>query len=177
MELYVVRHGQTDGNVQQVIDGIRDIPLTEVGKVQAINARNSIEGIKFDLVVCSPLTRTKQTMELLTENKFPVIYESKIIERDCGELMGKSFSEVDLDKYWNYNDKTQYETAENIKDFFARIHGYLDFLKNEYKNKTILIVTHGGVYKAIHCYFNGIPKGGSLRKITINNCEVVKFSV
>lgn len=175
MELYVIRHGQTDGNVKRVIDGIKDIPLNVTGKQQAIDARKSIENIDFDIVICSPLIRTRQTMELVTENKFHVIFEERIIERDCGELMGRSFDDIDMDKYWDYYDDTIYENVESIKSFFTRIYSYIDYLKKEYKDKKILLVTHGGVSKAVECYFNGIPSHGKLLNLGLKNCEVTKY--
>ena len=178
MNLYIVRHGQTNGNIERIMDGCRrDIPLNETGTQQAIKARENIKDINFDLVICSPLIRTRQTMELITENRFPVIYEKEILERDCGEFTGKSFDSLDRDLYWNYNDTTQYESAENIKDFFKRIHNYLDNLKSKYKEKTILLVTHGGVTKAIDCYFQGIPSDGSLKNVGLGNCEIKHFSI
>jgi len=177
MNLYIIRHGQTDGNVKKVIDGIKDIPLNETGIQQAINARKDIKNINFDIVICSPLIRTKQTMELVTENKFPTIFEKQIIERDCGELMGRSFDELDMNKYWNYYDDTIYQKVEKIKDFFTRIYNYIDYLKNEYKDKTILLVTHGGVSKAIECYFNNIPNNGELFDLGLKNCEVAKYTI
>ena len=177
MEIYVVRHGQTDSNIKKVIDGCKEVPLNETGKQQAILARKHIEGIKFDTILCSPLSRTKETMELLTENKFPVIFEKQLLERDCGELVGKSFEEINLDKYWNYYDDRTFEKVETIQNFFKRIYTFINNIKEQYKNKTILLVTHGGVSKAIDCYFNGIPADGNLKNIGLNNCEVRKYTI
>ena len=176
MELYITRHGQTNGNVERIMDGSkRDIPLNEKGISQAEITRELLKNIKFDLIICSPLIRTKQTMEIININNFPVIYESRVLERDCGEFTGKSFDSLDRDLYWNYNDATKYKEAESIKAFFKRIYDYLDYIKEEYKDKTILIVSHGGVSKAINCYFNGIPTDGNLQNLELKNCEVVKY--
>jgi broad specificity phosphatase PhoE len=177
MELYVVRHGETDGNVNRIMDGQRDIPINENGEMQAHVAKEQLKDIKFDIIICSPLIRTRQTMGIINIHNYPVIYEKRILERDCGEFMGKSFDSLDRDLYWNYLDETKYEKAENIKDFFKRIFDYVDDIKKEYANKRVLIVTHGGVSKAIHCYFNGIPEDGCLRHIGLGNCEVAKYSL
>lgn len=176
MELYVTRHGQTNGNVERIMDGCkRDIPLNEKGISQAEMTRELLKNTKFDLIICSPLIRTKQTMEIINVNNFPVIYEPRVLERDCGEFTGKSFDGLDRDLYWNYNDTTKYKEAESIKDFFKRIYDYLDYIKEVYKDKTILIVSHGGVSKAINCYFNGIPADGNLQNLELKNCEVAKY--
>ena len=128
MELYITRHGQTNGNVERIMDGCkRNIPLNKMGKSQAETTRDLLKDTKFDLIICSPLLRTKQTMEIINIYNAPVIYESRVIERDCGEFTGKSFDSLDRDLYWNYNDTTKYKEAENIKDFFKRIYDYLDY--------------------------------------------------
>ena len=62
MNLYVVRHGQTDGNKLKIMDGIRDIDLNEVGLEHAEETKRKLSGINFDLIVCSPLTRAKHTL-------------------------------------------------------------------------------------------------------------------
>lgn len=178
MELYVVRHGQTNGNIEKVLDGCkRDIPLNDTGLMQANSAKDTLKDVKFDIIICSPLIRTKQTMDIINVNNIPVIYESKVIERDCGEFTGKSYDSIDWDLYWNYNDETQYLEAEKIKDFFKRIYDYLDYIKELYSDKTVLMVTHGGVSKAINCYFNGIPADGDLQDVGLGNCEIAKYTI
>ena len=72
MNLYIVRHGQTDGNVYKIMDGIRDIDLNEKGIEQAELTRDEIKDVNFDLVICSPLSRTKHTMEIININNIPV---------------------------------------------------------------------------------------------------------
>lgn len=177
MELYITRHGQTDGNVNKIMDGIRDIPLNETGKLQAEKARDELKDVEFDLIICSPLTRTRQTMEIININNYPVIFDRGIIERDCGEFTGKGFDSLDRVVYWNYYANATYERAENIQDFYKRISDYLDELKVKYKDKRILLVSHGGVSRMVNCYFNGIPKDGDLRGLELNNCEVRKYII
>ena len=72
-------------------------------------------------------------------------------------------------------DKTQYEKAESIHTLFKRVHSFLDEINETYKNKTILLVTHEGVSKAIYCYFNGVPEDGNLLDLGLKNCEVKKY--
>jgi len=177
MKLYVTRHGQTDGNVQKLMDGIRDIELNSEGIKQANIAKELLKDIKFDLIICSPLTRTKQTMEIININNSPVIFDDRIIERDCGEFTGKSFHLVDRKAFWNVNDKTVYESAETIESLFERVKNILEEIKEKYKGKTVLLVTHKGVTRAINCYFNGIPEDGNIENIGFANCEVKMYEL
>lgn len=172
MVLYITRHGQTDGNVNKIMDGIRDIDLNEVGIEQAKLTRDELKDIKFDQIISSPLTRTKHTMEIINVNNYPVIYDERIKERDCGEFTGLSFDSLDRDLYWNYNDKTKYEKAESLEHLFNKVYNFLDEIKEIYKDKTILLVTHEGITKVINCYFNGIPKDGNLQNLGLKNCEI-----
>lgn len=177
MNLYITRHGQTDGNLYRIMDGIRDIDLNKKGIEQANDTKEALKDIKFDLIICSPLTRTKHTMEIININNAPVIYDERIIERDCGEFTEKSFDSLDRDWYWNYHNKTIYEKAESMDTLFKRVYDFLDDIKEKYKGKTILLVTHSGVTKVISCYFNGIPEDGNLQVLEMNNCEVKKYEI
>jgi len=177
MNLYVTRHGQTDGNLYRIMDGIRDIDLNEEGIKQANTTQKLLKDVKFDLIICSPLTRTKHTMEIININKAPVVYDARIIERDCGEFTGKGFDSLDRDWYWNYNNKTIYEKAESMDTLFKRVYEFLDDIKEKHKDKTILLVTHSGVTKVINCYFNGIPEDGNLQILGLKNCEVKMYDL
>ena len=172
MKLYITRHGQTDGNILKIMDGIRDIDLNETGIEQAKITRDALKDIKFDLIICSPLIRTKHTMEIININNYSVIYDERIKERDCGEFTGLGFDSLDRDLYWNYYDETKYIKAESIDTFFKRVYDFMDDIKEKYKDKTMLLVTHSGVTKAINCYFNGVPKDGNLQVLGLKNCEV-----
>lgn len=177
MKLYIVRHGQTDGNVNKIMDGIRDIDLNDDGIQQAKVTRDTLNGTKFDLVYCSPLSRTKHTMEIINTKKVPVIFDDRVKERDCGEFTGKSFDSLDRDLYWNYFDKTIYKKAESMEHLFNRVYSFLDEIKEKYKDKTILLVTHSGITKVINCYFNGIPKDGNLQTLGLKNCEIKEYEL
>ena len=59
-----------------------------------------------------------------------------------------------------------------MEHLFNRVYEFLDEIKEKYKDKTILLVTHSGITKVINCYFNGIPEDGNLQVLGLNNCEV-----
>jgi broad specificity phosphatase PhoE len=60
-------------------------------------------------------------MEIININNYPIIFDDRIKERDCGEFTGKGFDSLDRDLYWNYYDETKYESAESIPHFFGRV--------------------------------------------------------
>lgn len=84
MKLYVIRHGQTNDNVNNIINGRSNEELNETGKEQARQMKNKIEALDIDLIICSPLIRTKQTANIINSKNIPVIFDERIIERDTG---------------------------------------------------------------------------------------------
>jgi broad specificity phosphatase PhoE len=177
MELYVIKHGRTDANEHRIMDGIEAIHLNEIGIKQCMDVRDRLGNIKFDLIICSPLSRTIETVNIINMKNYPVIYDDRVKGRYYGEFAGKSFDELDRDFYWNYYDKTEYISAERIKYLFERVYKFLDELKEKYRDKTILVVTHSGIAKVINCYFNGIPEDGNLQPLRQANCEFKIYKV
>ena len=68
------------------------------------------------------------------------------------------FDNLDWNVFWNYNSDRKYPELESMKDVYQRIKEFLDELKKKYKDEKILLVTHGGISRAIYWFFNGIPK-------------------
>ena len=116
--IYITRHGQTDWNVQKKVMGRCDEPLNQNGLKQAEETRKKLIDIDIDLIICSPLKRTKHTAELINVNKVPIIYDDRIIERDFGEFEGMETKDFDFQGYWNYYENMQFQSAENIQVFF-----------------------------------------------------------
>ena len=176
MEILLTRHGQTEWNVLGKVQGRADIELNEKGIQQAEETGKALKNEKIDLIICSPLKRAKQTADIICKNRnIPIIYDEGVIERDFGEFEGINKKEFDFEGYWSYKQNNKYEKAENIKDFFDRVYGFLDKIKSEYADKRILIVAHGGISIPVNCYFNGIPQDDNLLKLVLGNCEVAKY--
>lgn len=178
MKLYIVRHGQTNWNIERKVQGRVDIPLNSTGIKQAEETRDKLKDDKIDLILCSPLKRAIETAKIINLNRnVPIIYDNKIIERDFGEFEGLKKESFDFLGVWSYKKNLHFEKVENIKEFFDRIYLRLDEIKSEYQDKNILIVTHGGVSIPVDCYFNGIPDDDNLLSRCLKNCEVKSYNV
>ena len=104
MELYVIRHGQTETNALKGMVGRKQkYSLTAKGEEQAIIAREEVSKLDYDFVICSPLERAKRTCELVNIKNKEVIEDDRIMERDCGEMEGKPKESFDYPHYWNYH--------------------------------------------------------------------------
>lgn len=176
--IYITRHGQTDWNVQKKVMGRCNEPLNEKGFSQAEETRQKLLNTDIDLIICSPLKRTKQTAEVINKNRnIPIIYDEKILERDFGEFEGKETKDFDFHGYWDYYKNEHYESAENIQDFFKRVYEFLDDITKKYNDKNVLIVVHGGISIPANCFFNKIIPKGSLvdAGLVLGNCEVATY--
>jgi len=87
MELYLVRHAQTELNLEKRIAGSQiDTLLTKEGELQTEKISERLKDEKFDLILCSPLTRTRQTLKIILENQVEenLQFEEGLMERDWG---------------------------------------------------------------------------------------------
>lgn len=175
MKIYVVRHGETNVNLENKINSLNNDDLNDNGVMQAKKLAKLIEKIEYDFIISSPLVRTKHTAELINIKNKNIIYDNRMIERDAGIFTKTSLENIDSEDWWNLNPKEDYKDAETVKNVLQRVYEFLDEIKQKYSNKKIVIVTHGGVSKTISCYFKGIPEDGNLEKYKHKNCELQTY--
>lgn len=170
--IYIVRHGQTDWNLNGRYGGRIDVPLNKKGIEQAYSIKEELKNIKFDKVFTSPLIRAYTTAQIICDNE--IIKDDRIIERSNGDLEGKLKTEI-KDKI-DFNDpcETKYN-IESIVDFRERINNFFDDITRNFKGKNILVVTHAGVGIYARCYFEGDPLDKDYTKYKLKNCEVIKY--
>ena len=173
MKIYIVRHGEVSHNVLKQYS-LKDEDLTEIGIKQALEAKEKLKSIDFDIVISSPLIRTKHTAQIIADSN-QIIFDDRIKERSCGSLSGQPLEVTNREEYWNYYSDIQYGTSENIKDFFDRVYDFLGELKT-YNCENVLIVTHSGVSKAFSGYFEGIKDGMFLNR-GLKNCEIKEYKL
>ena len=69
MIIYMMRHGETDWNVHHLFQGRTDIPLNENGRKVAEWTRDGLKDVHFDVAFCSPLSRAKETAQIILEGR------------------------------------------------------------------------------------------------------------
>ena len=120
MIIYIVRHGQTEENLQRILQGHMPGTLTEQGKEQVQRAAEQLskEGVKFTRIVSSDLKRAMDSAQIIADNiNLPVIPMEILRERDWGKFTGMPIAEA-MDKYrvdgkWRFPEGTT-ETEEGI---------------------------------------------------------------
>lgn len=172
--IYLVRHGQTDWNLEGRYQGRIDIKLNSKGREQAKEIKEKLKEIKFDKVFSSPLKRALETAKIITDNDIKI--DERLIERCNGELEGKLKSEcVNMVDFTDENDSKL--GIESLPKFRGRIENFLSEVEKNYSGKNILIVTHAGVSIYVKCYFEGKPKDGNYSRYKLKNCEVYTYNV
>lgn len=158
MNIYLLRHGETDWNKEGRIQGHTDIPLNQKGRIQIAQAATGLARIcpKVDLILCSPLSRARESAEIAAENlHYPsgrIVVEPLLIERSFGEAEGMTAAERE-EKYPNYHySDTGYHfpEMEEYEDLMKRANSAFQKIVDTYKDKdNILAVSHGAILAAI----------------------------
>jgi 2,3-bisphosphoglycerate-dependent phosphoglycerate mutase len=149
----LLRHGQSRGNAENRHQGQHDFPLTPFGEVQArrLAQRWLAEKRGFDGVISSPLSRARQTAEIIAAAlHLSIEFDPLWMERDDGLISGLPFREADA-QYPDEHLKTSYtprgETGESRWDLYLRAGKALQALIERPAGHW-LVVSHGGAINA-----------------------------
>ncbi|PRR78288.1 Phosphoserine phosphatase 1 [Clostridium liquoris] len=161
MNIYLLRHGETESNSKKVYYGKLDVELNQKGKAQSEAAGSKLKEIKFNKVYTSTMKRAVQTAQIAVKNKeCEFIKDKRINEMNLGVFEGKNYEENQRDypeewKRWTEDWKSYAPPkGESYIEFYNKIKGFIeDIIKQN--DEDILIVTHGGVIKSIYAYILG----------------------
>lgn len=172
MKIYLVRHGETDANKDNILQGqTQNLQLNASGVRQATNLKNKLKDIKFTKCYTSPLIRTWSTAMILVGDRVEIKEDKRLIERYFGNLEGKPVKLYDSRKYWDYNLNSNDENIEPIQDIFKRSNDFLNYLKNNYNDDdTILVVAHGATVRCLHHLLKNTDLNKNLLDFKIENC-------
>lgn len=177
MILYVVRHGETEKNKYGVIQGQTECDLSENGIEKAKELIPVVRNLKIDVVISSPLKRAYDTANIITEGKYPINIDDRMIERNWGLCEGASIDDVDTVKCWNFFVNDDDNGIERVQDLLKRVSEFLEDIKNRYADKNILVVSHSAILRAIHYCLHNIPEDGDMSKIDIPNLRIIEYEI
>lgn len=176
IKLYVVRHGRTDWNDRNQLQGRMDIPLNEKGKEEALKLLESFPSDSYDVCFCSPLLRAKETAEILTDGKRKIIYDDLLLERDLGEYEGDFLDKEKIKNMWNPAFDFAKKKIESPEEVLLRAKTFLSKLKS-YQDKKILIVSHGAFIKALHYTIIGYDSNTDFSSFHPKNTTVYTYEI
>lgn len=169
----LVRHGETDWNVQGIIQGQTDIPLNKLGEKQAEKCGKYLKKETFDVIISSPLKRAKKTTQLINSSlNLPIIYNNNLKERYFGIAEGKTKQIISKEFPEQIYPEQETRLALN-----RRVMTTLNNIANTYPNQSVLIIAHGAVINSIlssvsnHVIGSQITtlKNGSFTTLKIND--------
>ena len=154
---YFVRHGESEGNAARVFTGQTDSPLTARGRQQADVVAQELAKVKFDRIVSSDLSRTRDTARVIAKpHGIEVEVVPELREIDVGDRTGKTFDETKGLPSWNDDGFVAWPGGETLEEVLSRTLGAIERLTRESPGKTILVVGHGGVNRILLSHFLGI---------------------
>ena len=177
----LVRHGETNWNVEGRLQGHTDIDLNQHGQVQAAQMARAIKAIdlQFDVLYTSDLQRAAKTaaaIEKLFNTKATV--NTSLRERHLGVLQGMRTDEVRVlepelwERHINRDIHQDLRGGESISKFAERIHAALEQIRQEHAGKTVLLVSHGGaldmMYRLASNQALDAPKAVSVPNASLN---------
>ena len=153
MKLYISRHGQTPWNVEDLICGRTDVPLTEVGQQQALRLAESALDKGIDVILCSPMLRARQTAQAVSDAiGVPIQIDERLIEMDFGTFEGTSRFGEEF-QWIRAQMSTRFPGGESGFDVAYRVYSLLYEIKEKYADKTVLLVCHNCVSRAVRSFF------------------------
>jgi broad specificity phosphatase PhoE len=171
---YLVRHGESEGNAARIFTGQRDSPLTARGREQAEAVAEELAKVKFDRIVSSDLSRTRDTAEVIARRQgIPVEIIPELREINVGDRTGTPFDEARGLPNWSDDGFVAWPGGETLEQVLARTLGAIQRLTRESPGKTILVVGHGGVNRILVSHFLGILPKLDRSPATNTNISVV----
>ncbi|MGN1163755.1 MAG: histidine phosphatase family protein [Candidatus Ornithospirochaeta sp.] len=173
--IYFVRHGESQWNVENRICGSMDSPLTDKGREQARETGGKIlsSGIKVDMIFSSPLSRARETAEIISQIiSLPVTVDDRIRGQAFGEWEGVSPRNKDEFKRAKECFCLSYNGGESMLKCAQRVYNFLDEVLS--MDKTCLMVAHNGIARFVNSYFSDMSNK-EFASFAVPNCSITVF--
>lgn len=160
---YLIRHGETDANKSGILQGHLDTPLSEMGRRQAECVGQALAGVSLDAVFSSDLSRAVETSRaILKHQRCRLVLDPRLREIHCGLFQGKTMDEARAawpEAFERLKQRPLTEPrpgGESYGDLDRRVRqAFASIAGASFRNRTVAIVTHGGVVRCILAYVRG----------------------
>lgn len=169
-QLVLIRHGQSQWNLENRFTGWVDVPLTPLGEQEANEAGHKLQAFRFDQAFTSVLTRAIHTLEIVLgvtgQTDLTVEKDQALNERMYGDLQGLNKAETvekhgaDQVKIWRRSFDVPPPGGESLKDTAERVIPYYQekIWPALSKGESILIVAHGNSLRALVMHLNQLSR-------------------
>ncbi len=180
LNIYVVRHGQTDWNRDGRIQGGTDNPLNATGRDQAAALARTLADARIDAIYTSSHQRARQTAAVL-EGRAPIVAMDELRERFFGKFEGANDKDPAIVADWNKRRFTwgdDMEGGESLESQARRAEAALRQIRERHKDGgTIVIVGHGGINPVLVSQLIGVPAQDGASAINQGNDEVYRIEI
>lgn len=170
-ELILIRHGETDWNRELRFQGHVDVPLNTVGQEQARRLGVRLASEAAHLLVCSDLTRTRQTALPISEHSLHPFARSPMLEptlreQNFGVVDGMRVDDIKAQhpdawvQWTRFQADYAFAGGESTRQFHARVMAAVRGLVRAHAGQTLVVVTHGGVLDMIYRTALALPLSG-----------------
>ncbi|MEC8435902.1 MAG: histidine phosphatase family protein [SAR324 cluster bacterium] len=151
--LLLIRHAQTEWNIQRRFQGHGDSPITEEGQEQLQRLKSRLAGLEFDVVYSSDLRRTMETSKMLSGKQR--VEEPRLRERGVGILEGLNLEQIMAEhaeafRAFRSGDKDhQIEGGESLQIALNRAWTFLEEMPEKHPGAELVAVSHAGLIRLI----------------------------
>ena len=166
--IYLTRHGQTEENLMRIFQGHMPGKLTEEGIEQARNIGKELRDIHLDCILSSDLQRVVDTVSIaMADRNLPWEQNSLLREIDWGAWTGLKIDSV--------NTKNPPKDAETKEMLYERGRRIVEYIREKYEGKDVLVVAHGLINRSIQAHIMGVDINELYNIPHMKNAEVRKF--
>jgi uncharacterized phosphatase len=146
--ILLVRHAETDWNVERRVQGHTDRPLNDTGRAQAVALADTLDGKQIDAIYSSDLLRAHETARIVAERRgLQVTLVPELRERDFGTWEGLTDAEI-LERFPHARTGS-WGDAETKEEMTERVHVALARIAAEHPDGNVLVITHGGPVRVL----------------------------
>lgn len=188
-KIVIIRHGRTEFNHKDIIQGHLSVGLDSIGLQQALTVAKKIKKENFAALISSDLLRAMQTAGPIAKKlNLRILSNILLRERALGLLEGKkkidTFNLLNIApsrqayQIWSFKETVEMINKfkiESDNNFYNRVKTFTDYLKQKYQNKNILLVSHGGTIRVL-LYHLGFTDKKFLEDIVIKNCTMITLT-
>ena len=160
MELYIIRHGETDWNVEKKLQGQSDTELNAYGVELAQVTAKALKDVRFDHIFSSPLRRAYHTAQIIRgERDMEIVTDDRLKEICFGVNEGVPAAKISEDFHWFFDAPEKYRPAQGGETYEQLCERSRDFIDNvivplseKEPDGRAVIVAHGALNKSIMIY-------------------------
>lgn len=176
MRIFLIRHGETDWNIERRVMGVEPIPLNENGRDMVRSVAELLAEERIDTIYSSTVKRAKESAEILAERwNAGIVDEPRLNECRFEPWVGKLFEELreekDFKLYFTKPTESRFSTSESMRDIQARAVAAMERIKSEKKSSIVAAVTHSDIVKPILSHYLGMDLD-LMHRFIISNASI-----